>query len=451
MSKKGVSKIIGPKNPKIGEPATYKVVNWYPSTPIKERLGENVKWELFRRRSSGKYSTTNIIKKGIEATFVFEEKSFGHEFFVEGYLNAPEKKGDTTIHIVPQRGTPKISGLRLLDSNKQELKNKPKYGQTLYAEIKTQNLFNERIQLQVWERDTASSRGHNEKENTLLKEKTVTINLNGVNYVKIFLSDLMMKKAQGSGGAFMLEGNEHEYYLVVKLNKTVSYSYQTVEVLNEKIQVKGIGTNPPPKNTKSASNVKRSHVEEKENKKKEENRKKEDAVVVLTGEITREGNASKHRGRYYMYKVNIYNGIDYDYYLKNKHSLTPSETHELSRDAWSPSKKRNKKRYGSKNETPPGVYWMTYYPNGIGSKGYKIKISDTPKGDYIMGDNKREGIRIHHYSPHFSEGCITTGDNSEGSVKVFINKIPSLKKKSIRFIIEERKVKFEGNLYKGTK
>lgn len=58
------------------------------------------------------------------------------------------------------------------------------------------------------------------------------------------------------------------------------------------------------------------------------------AVVVLTGEITGKGKASKHRGDYYMYKVKIYNNVSYDYYLENKKSLTPSYTHELSRDSW---------------------------------------------------------------------------------------------------------------------
>lgn len=284
MAKIGVSKITGPKNPKIGEPATYKVVDWYPSTPMTQRAGRNVKWELFRKRANGKYTTTNIIKKGIEATFVFEEKSFGREFFVEGYLNAPEKKGDTTVHIVPQRGTPKINGLRLLDNNKQELKTKPKYGQTLYAEIKTQNLFNEKIQLQVWERDTILSQGHDADDNTLLKEETVTVNLNGINYVKIFLSNLMMKKAQGYNP---FEG-EHEYYLVVKLKGKPYHSTQTVQVLNEKMQVEGHGTNPPPENTRTASSV--GYTEVKEEKEVEEIFEKN----IVTYHIYHDGKIEKH-------------------------------------------------------------------------------------------------------------------------------------------------------------
>lgn len=244
MAKKGVSKITGSKSPKIGQPASYVVAEWYPSTPLTERTGIGVKWELFRKRSNGQYTSTNIIKKGPVGIFTFEEKSYGHEFFVEGYLNTPEKTGNTIIYVKPVKGDPKISGLRLLDSNKSNIKEKPKYGQTLYAEVKTQNMFNEKVKLEVWERDTTSDTGHNEKENTLLWNREITVNLNGINYESIVLTELMMKRSQGGN---IFEG-EHEYYLVVKYKSKTTYSNQTVQVLNEKIQVKGIGGNPPPAN-----------------------------------------------------------------------------------------------------------------------------------------------------------------------------------------------------------
>lgn len=175
-------------------------------------------------------------------------------------------------------------------------------------------------------------------------------------------------------------------------------------------------------------------------------------VVVLTGEPIGYGEASSFRGKYIMYKVNIYNGVNYNTYLKNKsnNSLPKPIVTKLARDAWSKSQRRSKDRYGSKNETPPGIYWLTYFSKGIGSKGYKLKVSDTKNGDYINGKHgKREGIRIHHYSPHFSEGCITTGNNAVNSIDSLVEKIPILKYKPIRLIIEERKVKFEDNLYKG--
>ncbi|WP_426276133.1 CHAP domain-containing protein [Chryseobacterium sp. S-02] len=255
MSKKGVAKISGPSNPQIGAPATYSVTEWYPETPSSQRNGSNITWELFRKRSNGNYTSTNIKKKGITGTFTFEEKALGQKFFVEGYLNSPEKKGNTIIHIEPVKGTPKILSLTLFNSNKKKITEKPKYGQTLVAEIKTQNMFKEKLLMQIWERDTAADTGHSKDENTLIYEKQISVNANGINDEKIILTELMMKKAQGTGFSSIMEGGEHEYYLVVKQNTFSTYSPQTVQVLNQKITVKGNGSNPPAENPDTATNV----------------------------------------------------------------------------------------------------------------------------------------------------------------------------------------------------
>ncbi|PTX07051.1 hypothetical protein C8P65_10554 [Capnocytophaga leadbetteri] len=180
---------------------------------------------------------------------------------------------------------------------------------------------------------------------------------------------------------------------------------------------------------------------------KVQEKKEDDAVVVLTGETTSLGEISRGRGEYYMYKVNIYNGISYETYIKNKDVLEPTDTFELARDAWKieDKKPRSDKRYGSRNETPPGTYWLSYKPEGYGKKKHRLKVSDNPKLDEIRGvDGVRQAIRIHSFSPHDAEGCLTTGgkkrpeDGSKSLEDQFIDKIPALKKKSIRFIIEPR-------------
>ncbi|MFN3022007.1 hypothetical protein ACK1KB_13670 [Chryseobacterium sp. TY3] len=93
MAKKGVSKITGPANPKIGEAAVYSLAEWYPETPANQRNPAKVTWELFRKRSTGEYTTTKIKKYGATGSFIFEEKAYGSEFIVEGYLSSPEMKG----------------------------------------------------------------------------------------------------------------------------------------------------------------------------------------------------------------------------------------------------------------------------------------------------------------------------------------------------------------------
>lgn len=173
----------------------------------------------------------------------------------------------------------------------------------------------------------------------------------------------------------------------------------------------------------------------------------DDAVVVLTGETVSLGEIGRERGEYYMYRVNIYNGISYETYIKNKDVLEPTDTFKLARDAWMIEDKepRSDKRYGHRNETPPGTYWLSYKPKGYGKKKHRLKVSDDPKLDMIKGvDGKREGIRIHSFSPHDAIGCLTTGgkktpdDGSKSLEDQFIDKIPALKKKPVRFIIEPR-------------
>lgn len=186
------------------------------------------------------------------------------------------------------------------------------------------------------------------------------------------------------------------------------------------------------------------------------NKNKEDAVVVLTGEISSEQNNGDNC--FFMYKVKIYNGICYDDYedYTNKGALKETDTAELTRDAWKSDKKQKKKRseerYGSLNEIPPGVYFLSYNSKGYGTKGYKLKISESPQNDVINGvDGIRDGLRIHSYCPKDSFGCLTTGIDEKSSVDDFRKKIPILTKKSVHFIIKERMAEKENGVYVGVK
>ncbi len=92
MPKKGVSAISGNVSPVVGEKNTYHVSDWYPDTPTSERDLKAVTWELFRKRSNGKFTTTHVRKKG-DSSFTFGEASLGHTYRLEGYLHEPEGGG----------------------------------------------------------------------------------------------------------------------------------------------------------------------------------------------------------------------------------------------------------------------------------------------------------------------------------------------------------------------
>ncbi|WP_435525933.1 hypothetical protein [Chryseobacterium indoltheticum] len=50
----------------MGETVTYTVTDWYPSTPQNQRNPANVIWELFKKRSNGRFTSTNIKKRVLE-------------------------------------------------------------------------------------------------------------------------------------------------------------------------------------------------------------------------------------------------------------------------------------------------------------------------------------------------------------------------------------------------
>uniref|UniRef100_UPI000A6C4DCB hypothetical protein n=1 Tax=Chryseobacterium sp. CCH4-E10 TaxID=1768758 RepID=UPI000A6C4DCB len=110
MSKKGVSAVSGNTSPLVGEKHSYHIACWYPDTPVTEKDPSKVTWELFIKRSNGKFTTTNIKKKGT-GDFTFGEKALGHTFRLEAYLYKPEGGG---LIITPKRDKiPRISKVEL--------------------------------------------------------------------------------------------------------------------------------------------------------------------------------------------------------------------------------------------------------------------------------------------------------------------------------------------------
>jgi RHS repeat-associated protein len=174
-----------------------------------------------------------------------------------------------------------------------------------------------------------------------------------------------------------------------------------------------------------------------------------EAVVVVTA-ITDKSMDNK-RGQYFMYQVKIYENMTLEAYneaYKKGKLGPPTSTALLSRDAWRKpgNNNRSSKRYGSLNETPPGLYYLTYKKSGYGQKKYQLKISDKKNGDVINGpDGTRSGIRVHQFDPHGAEGCLTCGSgNDKTPVKDFIELIPSLKtNEDVRLIIEPREVVYD--------
>jgi len=266
MAKRGVKSISGTISPIIGQPETYTVTDWYSGTT--EAMKANIKWELFRKRDNGNYTSTNIIKNGNPVVFTFGERAKNIDFKVVGFLFEPELTGPSAINVRPtQQGPANITSINILDYQGQEFKETPKYGQIVTISISTVNMVGEDLTLSLWERDTISNEGHNEEENTKLWETKTTIeNRNGnINIQKRLTLDMAENANKGS----VFEGTVHEYYVVVEaerlnnvehsknqLNVSGDTSEYTVNhILQDVIKAQGLGTDPAPENESSPNTV----------------------------------------------------------------------------------------------------------------------------------------------------------------------------------------------------
>ncbi|MFL9833581.1 glycoside hydrolase family 19 protein [Chryseobacterium terrae] len=225
MSKKGVSKISGNSSPKIGEPVTYTVTDWYPATPQSQRNPALVTWELFKKRSNGRFTSTNIKKKG-DGTFTFGEVAQKHTYLLEAYLYEPEGSGASTIEINPQPAeVPKIEKVEL-----QYVDDSPgtvfSFREKMRARAQCVNLNGKKLKFTLWEDDEAGE-GHNAK-NLLIETKEATVDRSGVATAEFMLTRALMQKAmQGEADPQKLE-----FYVTVEYFSNKKHATDNVSIDN---------------------------------------------------------------------------------------------------------------------------------------------------------------------------------------------------------------------------
>jgi predicted chitinase len=223
-TKQGVSKISGNPSPKVGEKVVYTVTEWYPGTPEEKRNPAMVTWELFKKRSNGGFTTTNIKKKG-DGTFTFGEVSYKHTYRLEAYLNEPEGEGLTTIDITPQlTAVPKINTIELLyvDDTKGTVFS---YMEKLVAKAQCVNLAGEKLLFTLWE-DDAKGEGHKDS-NLFVDKKEGTVGTNGVASVEFLLTKAMVQKA--AKGEM---DKELEFYVTVEYYTDKKHASDNINVQN---------------------------------------------------------------------------------------------------------------------------------------------------------------------------------------------------------------------------
>ncbi|AUX17244.1 peptidoglycan-binding domain-containing protein [Flavobacterium columnare] len=253
--KKGISAISGVTSPTVGEKYTYHISEWYPNTPISEREQAKVTWELFKKRSDGRFTTTHIKKKG-DSSFTFGESSVGETYRLEGYLYQPEGGG---LIITPKASKiPKICkvGLNYVDDSKGSVFS---FTEKLRAKAHCINMFNKEVLFTLWE-DDAKGSGHN-TTNQLIDTKKAKVDLYGDAEVDFMLTKALMKKA--------MEGEtdirELEFYVTVEYYKTKKHTTSNVEIKNPSPT-----ENKKPSQPTAIKKAKGSPAEHKPRSKKEE-------------------------------------------------------------------------------------------------------------------------------------------------------------------------------------
>ena len=260
MSKKGISVISGNISPIAGEKYTYHIVDWYKDTPIAERNPKNVIWELFRKRKNGKFTTTNIKKKG-DSNFTFGEASIGNTYRLEGYLHQPEGGG---LVITPkQSSTPKINKVELfyVDDTKGSTFS---FKEKLRARAYCGNMFNKELVFTLWE-DDAKNSGH-DPNNKPIDTKKAKVDKNGIAVTEFVLTQALMKKAlQGETDVKQLE-----FYVTVEYYKNKKHASNNESVNNPFPQQKPQTTAATSVKPKEIPKAKGSPAEQKPASKKEE-------------------------------------------------------------------------------------------------------------------------------------------------------------------------------------
>lgn len=243
MSKTGVSRISGNANPKVGEATVYTVTGWYPGTPQSQQNPARVTWELFKKRSNGSFTTTNIKKVG-DGNFTFGEVAAKNTYRLEAYLHEPEGQGPTTIDITPQpAGVPKIDKveLRYADDTAGTVFS---YNDKLIAKAQCVNLSGKKLIFTLWE-DDAGGDGHN-NNNLFVESKEVLVDRTGVATAEFALTQALMQKAAAGES----DPKKLEFYVTVEYYRDRKHATNNVEVNNPEYREP---TSQPTDNSRSES------------------------------------------------------------------------------------------------------------------------------------------------------------------------------------------------------
>ncbi|SFI50197.1 hypothetical protein [Halpernia frigidisoli] len=239
MSKGGVYRIKGDKNPKVGVKTYYNVVDWYPETPHNERNQSLVTWELYVKSDNG-FISTGIKKKGVNY-FTFGPDAHKFSYKIEGYLHEAEGKEPMAIFVEPQKNEnpqqaeKEILGINLTYQDGSKITKTLSYMDRLRATAKCQNLALHSIVFKLWEDDEAES-GHNSKNQFIAKSPPRLVDSKGNARWDFTLFNTYITLANKREG----EKKKHEYYVTAEYNAKIEAS-ENVNINNPVNKISAVG------------------------------------------------------------------------------------------------------------------------------------------------------------------------------------------------------------------
>lgn len=219
--KKGVKKISGTSEIKVGEWQTYTVSEWYSDTPINQRIVSQVKWAVYHLNNG----VPNKILEKTEGKIRFQEAAIGKSYLIVAYLYEPEISTGFKVTVI---GSDKkeISSIEVTSKSK-----KIAYGSTLDVKIQTVGMQSEYLELSLYE-DDANGKGHNSiNEKNLLKKRNVQVGSNGIAIAHFLLEPDFEKIANAYNKS---EGSQHEFYVTAYHLGSLKAASDNINVANPK-------------------------------------------------------------------------------------------------------------------------------------------------------------------------------------------------------------------------
>jgi GH24 family phage-related lysozyme (muramidase) len=233
---KGVSRISGLINPKVGEVNFYEVAEFYKGTIVTE--SNQIKWILYEYQDGAWIALKGPLKTGKKVTFNFPQKWYGKKLLIEAYLDKPKGESLVGLIVSPVLGEKKILSAEILDESGKDITGNPKYGQSITLKVKTNNMLGDTLSLSLLNKDTNKD-ADVPNQNKPLWSGIAKVNDNaGVVEQRVMLSPAIRQLANKS----ITEGDIHQYELLVEGNGVIANT-KDAKASNEIM----LSPNPPTK------------------------------------------------------------------------------------------------------------------------------------------------------------------------------------------------------------